>query len=146
MVTRLEGWKELNESGGESKCFRGHGVILTFTLNLPQGNGGCRDGWGTEVSRQGLGRVRGHAPQVFLPKHLPPGGRAGECLSPILSARHMSWALKWILMQTTFVFFMGILFSFFKDILACSPHRAVSQFPWRWGSCTLAPGAVWPAG
>lgn len=30
---------------------------LTITLDLPEGDGGRGDGRGTEVSRQGLGRV-----------------------------------------------------------------------------------------
>lgn len=57
---------------------------LTIALDLPQGDRGGRDGWGTEVSRQGLWGVRGHSPQIFLPEHLPPWRGAGERLSAVL--------------------------------------------------------------
>lgn len=110
-------------------------VTLTITLNLSQGNGGRGDGWGTEVSRQGLGRVGGHAPEILLPKHLPPGGRAGERLRSILSRQDATCENQTI-----------TLIHFSAGWSVCLPHQVVSRFPWRWGSCTLAPGAVWPAG
>lgn len=58
--------------------------MLTIALNLPQGDGRRGDGRGTEVGRQRLGGVGGHAPEVLLPEHLPPGGRARERLRPVL--------------------------------------------------------------
>lgn len=56
----------------------------TFTLDFSQRHGGGRDGRGTEVGRQRFCGVGGHAAEVFLPEHLPPGWGPGKCFCAIL--------------------------------------------------------------